>query len=232
MGAGILETGANIGRTIQGGYESMGKSLGEGIKSAASSVASAYAQSKEDQAKFDATKKMVKAYESYLPKQKDPETGKEFSPMLNDINSFLNDTTISTREKIAMTPMVMGLLGNAQQQYGREKVAGIMADSRFDVASLKNQQPPSRPVFNAAPEVDPLDQVVDQAPATAPAPAAPYMIQRPQGQPQPTQGPLSNMPKTRRDPQTKRMQFWSPEAKRYVDEIKNDLIFGPDFRIQ
>ena len=118
MGQGILEAGANIGRTLQSGYESMGKSIGEGIKSAAGSVASAYTQSKEDQAKFNATKDLFKAFEGFLPKEKNPETGKDYSPMADKINGVLNDTTISTREKIAMAPMLFNIIGNAQQQYG------------------------------------------------------------------------------------------------------------------
>ena len=231
MGQGILEAGANIGRTIQGGYESMGKSLGEGIKSAASSVAGAYTQSKQDQAKFDATKKLVKAWESFLPTKTDPVTGAVTTPVADEIKSILADTTISTREKIEMTPMLFNIIGNAQQQYGRESVANIMTGSREAIAAAKNPPRPL-PQFDATQGSDPLKQVVGQASAEpAPAPAAPYMIQRPPAQPQPMKGPLSNMPKIRRDPDTNRMQFWSPGAKRYIDESENDLLFGPNFRI-
>ena len=118
MGQGILEAGANIGRTLQSGYESMGKSIGEGIKSAAGSIAGAYTQSKDDQAKFDATKKMFKAFESYLPTQTDPVTQKVTSPIADEVKAIFADTTISTREKIAMAPMLFNIIGNAQQQYG------------------------------------------------------------------------------------------------------------------
>ena len=227
MGAGILEAGANIAKSIQSGYDSLGKGLAGGINTAVGE----YAKYKEDQAKFDATKKVFKAFEGFLPKEKNPETGKDYSPMADQINGVLNDTTMSTREKIAMAPMLFNIIGNAQQQYGREKVAGIMADSRLDVASTKNQPRPL-PEFDATQRVNPLNQVAGQASAEpAPASAAPYIIQRPPAQPQPTSGPLSNMPKTRRDPETGRMQFWSPGAKRYIDETENELLFGPDFRI-
>jgi hypothetical protein len=166
MGQGILEAGANIGRTIQSGYESMGKGLGQGIQSAGSAIASAYTQSKDDQAKFDAMKKMVKAFEGYLPKQEDPVTGKKFSPIADELKGFLNDTTISTREKIAMTPMVMSFLGNAQQQYGRENVANIMAGNRLDVAALKNPPPAPRPPFDATQKINPYDQPAGQTPSS------------------------------------------------------------------
>ncbi len=112
MGQGLLEAGANIGRITQAGYESMGKGLAGGINAAVSQ----YAQYKDDQAKFDATKKLFNAFESYLPKQKDPETGKEFSPMADQIRSMFDDTSMSVREKNAMAPMLLSFLGNAQQQ--------------------------------------------------------------------------------------------------------------------
>lgn len=226
MGAGILEAGANIGRTIQGGYESMGKSIGQGIQSAASSVAGAYAQSKDDQAKFDATKKMFRAFESLLPKQEDPTTGKLTSPVADQIKAIFADTSMSVREKNQMAPMLMTFLAQAQQQQGRESVANIMTGSREAIAAAKNPPRPERPAFNAAPTVNPLDEVAGQTPTAAPAAAVPYMIQWPQGQAQPTQGPLSNMPKTRQDPKTGRMQFWSPGAKRYIDEPEG-LDFNP-----
>ena len=93
MGAGILEAGANIGRTLQGGYESLGKGISSGITAAGE----AYKQSKQDQAKFDATKKLFKAFESYLPTQTDPITKKVTSPIADEVKAIFADTTISTR---------------------------------------------------------------------------------------------------------------------------------------
>lgn len=101
MGAGILEAGANIGRTLQGGYESMGKGIASGITAAAD----AYKQYKEDQAKFDATKKMFKAFGGSL--DEDQRKG---------IQEIFDDTSISTREKNAVTPAIMQYMGAAQQQ--------------------------------------------------------------------------------------------------------------------
>lgn len=210
MGAGALEAGANIARSIQSGYESLGKGLAGGINTAVGE----YAKYKEDQAKFDATKKMFKAFEGYLPKEVNPETGKEFSPMADKINSVLNDTTISTREKIEMAPMLFNIIGNAQQQYGRERVAGIMADSRFDVAALKNPAPAPRPSFNISPTVDPLDLPLDSSPAAPQALQPQTLPQQPSAMP-PTQ---SKIPKVRQNPVTGEMEFWSPGAKRYIPE--------------
>ena len=209
MGQGIAEAGANIGRTLQGGYESMGKGLASGINAAAS----AYGQYKQDQAKFDATKELFNAFEDYLPKQVDPVTGKEFSPMGEKIKSIFDDTNMSVREKIQMAPMLMSFLGNAQQQYGRESVANIMAGNRLDVAALKNPPPAPRPPFNATQTEDPFAQPVGQAPAV---PAAPYMIQQPQPQPAQQQG--SRLPKARYNSQTGKYEFLNPQGTRYIEE--------------
>ena len=105
MGQGILEAGARIGQTIQSGYESMGKGLASGISSAASSIAGAYNQSKDDQAKFDATKKMFKVFGKTLD-----ETQRK------EIDSIFADTSMSVREKNALAPTLMQYLGASQQQ--------------------------------------------------------------------------------------------------------------------
>ena len=137
MGQGLIEAGANIGRSIQGGYQALGQGLASGITAAAQ----AYKQSKDDQAKFDATKKLFGAFESYLPKQKDPQTGKEFSPIGDEIRSIFNDTTMSVREKNAMAPTLLSFLANAQQQAGRESVANIMNTGRVEAAGTRRPAP-------------------------------------------------------------------------------------------
>jgi hypothetical protein len=211
MGQGILEAGARIGQTLQGGYESMGKGLAGGINAAVSQ----YAQHKDDQAKFDAAQKLFNAFESYLPKQKDPETGKEFSPMADQIRSMFDDTSMSVREKNAMVPMLLGFLGNAQQQHGRENIANIMAGNRLDVAAAKNPPKPAPPAFNPAPDVDPFSLPLP----TASSQAAPQMLQPQPTPPPPMQQQNANkMPLTRFNEQTGQNEFWNPKVKRYIPE--------------
>jgi hypothetical protein len=101
MGQGLLEVGANIGRTLQKGYESMGQGIASGI----TAVADAYKQSKEDEAKFNATKKMFKAFGGALD-----ETQRK------EIDGIFADTSMSVREKNALAPTLMQYLGAAQQQ--------------------------------------------------------------------------------------------------------------------
>jgi hypothetical protein len=47
MGQGLAEVGANIARTIQSGYQSMGEGLSKGIQSATSSISGAYNELKQ-----------------------------------------------------------------------------------------------------------------------------------------------------------------------------------------
>lgn len=217
MGQGILEAGANIGRTIQSGYEAMGKGLAGGISSAASSIAGAYTQSKDDQAKFDATKKLFGAFESYLPKQKDPVTGKEFSPIGDQIRSIFNDTTMSVREKNAMAPTLLSFLANAQQQYGRESVANIMNAGRVEAAGARKPAPMTGTGFGQVSTVDQLlDAPVGQPQANEGSYALPANPS--QGNPAPL---MQEQPKSRMTPDG-RMEVWSSRLNRFV-EIDNPV---------
>jgi len=109
MGAGILEAGANIGRTIQGGYESMGKSLGEGIKSAASSVAGAYTQYKDLKSQVGASEKSYNTLKSFLPK----EVQSKFD---TEIESLNQDPNASLQDKAAFWDQAKGFIGSSVGQ--------------------------------------------------------------------------------------------------------------------
>jgi hypothetical protein len=86
---------------MQGGYEAMGKGIASGVKA----VSDAYQQSKEDEAKFNATKKMYKLFGGSLD-----ETQRK------EIDGIFADTSMSVREKNALAPTLMQYLGAAQQQ--------------------------------------------------------------------------------------------------------------------
>jgi len=101
MGAGISEAGARIGQTLQRGYESMGQGIAGGINA----VAGAYKEYKDDQAKFDATKKLFKAFSGSLSEDE-----------RKNIQGIFDDTSISTREKNAISPAVMQYIGAANKQ--------------------------------------------------------------------------------------------------------------------
>ena len=204
--AAYLQAAQSAADTRMRGMSALGAGLASGIKEATSY----FEQNKNEQARFNATKKLFDAFEGYLPEDSK-----------SKVKDLFSDTSMSVREKNQLAPLLLSMLSQAQQQQGRERVANIMAENRLDVAAAKNPPRPERPAFSIAPTVDPLD-----LPAGA-SPAVPYMLQRPQGQPQPTQGSLSNMPKTKQNPQTGKIQFWSPEAKRYVDEPEENLFFNP-----
>lgn len=100
MGAGLAQAGANIGQSLQQGYQSLGQGLASGV----SAVADAYKQYKNDEAKFNATKKMYKAFGESL----DEDTRKE-------VDSIFADTSMSIREKNALAPTLMQYLGASNQ---------------------------------------------------------------------------------------------------------------------
>ena len=236
MGAGMAEVGANIGRSLQRGYESMGQGIAGGINAAAD----AYVQYKDDQAKFDATKKVFKAFGGDLNENSRKE-----------IDAIFADTSMSVREKNALAPTLMQFLGAAQQQKGREKVAEIMTQGRVDAANTRRPAPVTGSTFGGVPTVESiLNSVMDQPQANA----SPQIVgdisglpfNSSQGNPNlliptsattqvvaaPRSGmPPAGMPPTKKNPITGEMEFWSPEAKRYVPEPKDDLYFGPNFKI-
>jgi hypothetical protein len=212
MGQGILEAGANAARSIQSGYQALGQGLAGGINTAVAE----YSKYKEDQSKFDATKKLFKAFSGSLSEDEQ-----------KSIQEIFDDTSISTREKNLISPAIMQYIGNVQQQSGKEKIANIMTESREAIAADKNQPRPI-PQFDATQGPDLYNQPAGQAPA-APAPAAPYMIQRPTASPAATpqpvrQQPRRKMPLTRYNEQTEEMEFLDPRGTRYVP-------MGPDFSI-
>jgi hypothetical protein len=131
--AAYLQSSQNAAETRARGMEALGKGIAGGI----SSVASAYNEHKQEQAKFNATKKMVDV----------------FGTSLNDaekesIKNMFDDTSMSVKEKNALAPVLMQFLGASQQQAGREAVAKIMNQGRVDVAGARRPTPMSGGAFD------------------------------------------------------------------------------------
>jgi hypothetical protein len=219
--AAYLQASQNAAEMQMRGQEALGKGIASGINA----VSSAFKEHKEEQAKFDATKKLFKAFSGSL----DEDTK-------NSIESIFNDTSISTKEKNAISPAIMQYLGNVQQQKGREKIAEIMTTSREAIAADKNQPRPL-PQFDATNAIDQFGlpagsspanpQALQPQPQVGGASDVPYMIQRQPDQPQPVQQqPRGKMPLTKYNEQTGEMEFWSPGARRYVPEPEG-LYFNP-----
>ena len=139
MGQGILEAGARIGQTIQSGYESMGKGLASGINSAVSQ----YAQYKDDQAKFDATKKMFNAFGGSLGEKE-----------RQGIDDIFADTSMSVREKNALAPTLMQYLGAAQQQNQAMAKQKAELDARAGLQAAGDVAARDRAVLGAQSQFD------------------------------------------------------------------------------
>jgi hypothetical protein len=109
MGQGFLEAGANIGRSLQSGYESMGKGLAAGITSAASSIALMHKQQQDMKSQVKAAEKSYETLKGYLP----PEVQQKFDDQIKLLNT--SDTT-SLRDKAAFWDQAKGFIGSSVAQ--------------------------------------------------------------------------------------------------------------------
>lgn len=124
MGQGLAEVGANIGRTTQQGYESMGKSIGQGLQA----VGQAYADYKAMDSDVKAKQAAAKTLLPYLPKSAQESFAKSEA-------AIASDTSLGLRDKKAFYDLHMNMLGNAvghsmvmekvrEENAGRLKVVG------------------------------------------------------------------------------------------------------------
>jgi hypothetical protein len=109
MGAGILEAGANIGRSIQSGYQALGQGLASGITSAAGSIAGAYVDYKKMQSQVKADANAFQTLRSYMPKDVVESFDMQERAMNTDPNTSLAD-------KHAFYGSLKGFLGQSVQQ--------------------------------------------------------------------------------------------------------------------
>ncbi len=105
MGAGILEAGARIGQTIQGGYESMGKSIGQGIKA----VGEAYGDYKKMESGVKASEKAYETFRGFL----EPDVQKSID---DQIAGMKQDTSLSLQDKALFWEQAKGMMGGAINQ--------------------------------------------------------------------------------------------------------------------
>lgn len=100
MGAGLAEAGANISRSLQQGYQSMGQSLASGINTAVGE----YAKYKDMNAQVKASEKSYETLKSYLPE----DVRKQFDLQIESLNK--SDTT-SLRDKAAFWDQAKSFIG-------------------------------------------------------------------------------------------------------------------------
>jgi hypothetical protein len=105
MGQGLLEVGANIGRTLQRGYESMGQGIAGGI----SAVAGAYGDYKKMQSSVKASEKAYDTFRSFL----DPEVQRSIDTRIEEMNK---DTGVSLQDKAAFWDQAKTVMGGAINQ--------------------------------------------------------------------------------------------------------------------
>lgn len=103
MGQGLLETGANIGRSLQQGYESMGSGLAGGI----SGFAGQYQEHQKEAAAVKGGEKFLDFLGNTALK-----TNAINQDQFDMMKTMLADPSLSTRDKAQMLPMVSGALSN------------------------------------------------------------------------------------------------------------------------
>lgn len=105
MGAGLAEAGANIGRSLQQGYQSMGQGLAGGINAAVGE----YAKYKDMNAQVKASQKSYETIKSYLP----PEVQSQFDAQIESMNQ---DPNLSLRDKAAFWDQAKSFIGTSVGQ--------------------------------------------------------------------------------------------------------------------
>lgn len=214
--AAYLQASQNAADMQMRGQEALGKGIAGGI----SSVASAFKEHKEEQAKFDATKKLFKAFSGSLDEG-----------TRNSIQDIFNDTSISTREKNFISPAVMQYLGNVQQQKGREKIAELMNQGRVDAANTRRPAPQTGSTFGGVPTLDsifnsPVGQPQPQPQDSGNLSGLP--MNPSQGSPAPLLRTVSSeMPSQQGQPASRmtldgKMEVWSSRLGKYV-ELDNPM---------
>lgn len=132
MGQGILEAGANIGKTLQAGYEGAGAAIAKGITSAAS----AYADYKKLKTEVAADEKVLGTLVSFMPE---------------NMKKLYNDTIhsdIPYSEKAAMYKRAYEYIGGAvSQKQAIDKLktsggiqAGLAAEEQKAAAARQAEQ--------------------------------------------------------------------------------------------
>jgi hypothetical protein len=201
--AAYLQASQNAAEMQARGMGALGQGLAGGIDSAMA-VMQAH---KEEQAKFNATKKMFGAFSGYLDDNQK-----------KAVDDIFADTTMSIRDKNALAPALMQMLGAAQQQKGKERIVELQMGAKAPRPAAPSNQ------F----DVGSGDFVLNRP--LNPPKAQPAYSDLPVNPSQGNPGSLiSNAPSaqdsgSRVDPNTGMMQFWSPSAKRWVDE---ELYFNP-----
>lgn len=150
MGAGLAEAGANIGRSLQQGYQSMGQGLASGMNAAVGE----YAKYKDMNAQIKASEKSYNTIKDYLT----PELRDKFDKQIEELSK---DTNLSLRDKAAFWDQAKGTLGSfisqgfamqkqkaeldasAARQEATEaaanKRAALNAQTQFDIEQLRQK---------------------------------------------------------------------------------------------
>lgn len=140
MGQGLSEVGANIGRSIQSGYQALGQGLAAGLERGAGALASAYLQYSSAKTSNDITKKMLEdpQYAAILGLPDPSSSPEEYNKVKTGMLKNLNDT-IKAHGEVGGSQFSKQLLGPIQEyaaigrQYAQQQK---IADTQAQTARL------------------------------------------------------------------------------------------------
>ena len=129
MGQGVLEAGANIGRSIQRGYESLGQGIAGGI----SAASDAYSDYKKMESGIKSAEKAYDTFKDFL----DPEARKNIDEKIYGINT---DKSLSLQDKAAFWEQAKSFIGGSVSQgFAMQKQqAELDARMQMNNAAMQN----------------------------------------------------------------------------------------------
>jgi hypothetical protein len=208
MGQGLIEAGANIGRSIQGGYQALGQGLASGITAAAQ----AYGDYKKMQSGIKASEKAYDTFKDFL----DPQVRSSIDQKIEGINK---DTSLSMQDKAAFWEQAKGFIGGSvNQTYALDKQQKMInALAARQAAEARRPAPQTGSTFGGVPTVDQIFNAPMGQPQITGEPSR-LPMNPSQGNPAPL---MQGQPASRMTPDG-RMEVWSSRLNKYV-EIDNPM---------
>jgi hypothetical protein len=208
MGQGLIEAGANIGRSIQGGYQALGQGLASGITAAAQ----AYGDYKKMQSGIKASEKAYDTFKDFL----DPQVRSSIDQKIEGINK---DTSLSMQDKAAFWEQAKGFIGGSiNQTYALDKQRQMInALAARQAATASRPAPQTGSTFGGVPTVDQIFNAPMEQPQVTGEPSR-LPMNPSQGNPAPL---MQGQPASRMTPDG-RMEVWSSRLNKYV-EIDNPM---------
>jgi hypothetical protein len=147
MGQGMAEVGANIGRTLQRGYEAMGQGIASGITAAGTAAGNAYKDYKKTESEVKASEKAYDTFKDFL----DPEARKNIDEKIEGVNK---DTSLSLQDKAAFWNQAKSFIGGSVNQSFAMQKQKAELDARANLQAAGDVAARDRAVLGGQTQLD------------------------------------------------------------------------------